>query len=327
MTDYLEPLRCPLCGGALAADGGSLRGGAGHVYDLARAGYVNLLPPGKKNNAKTGDEREMIRARSEFLRRGFYDPIASAVAAAVAGAPFAGASFAEASFAERTESGTGTGAEDAPFRIADLGAGEGYHTCRTAALLADLLGRGVDAFGFDASKAGAEAGCRLAKSLGFLPKEGIAAPPGAWTSPVRAAVLPANIFRLPFADRSADAALSLFAPVPWAEAVRILVPGGRLAVVSAGRDHLAELRAVLYEEVRRTDFHPAPPEECGGLSLLGRRTFSFPAALTSREEIDALFRMTPFYHRTGDAGRARLGALDSLAVTAEIELSLWEAAS
>ena len=37
--------------------------------------------------------------------------------------------------------------------------------------------------------------------------------------------------------------------------------------------------------------------------------------------------MTPFWHRVGDAGRERLAALDALTVTAEAELSLWEAAS
>ena len=309
MTDFLKPLRCPLCGGALAADGGSLRCGAGHVYDLARAGYVNLLPPGKKNNAKTGDEREMIRARSEFLRRGFYDPIDEALASALA----------EHAAAEAEPN-------EKPFRLADLGAGEGYHTCRTAAILADRLGRPVDALGFDASKAGAEAGCRLAKSLGFLRQDGLSAAPEQWTSPVRAAVLPGNIFRLPLADRRMDASMSLFAPVPWEEAARILVPGGILAVVSAGREHLGEMRAILYDEVRRTDFHPAPPDGFDKLTLLSRRTVSFPVTLSSQEEIAALFVMTPFYHRTGDAGRERLRALDSLSVTAEIELSLWEAA-
>ena len=308
MPDFLEAVRCPLCGGALTAvpGGGCLRCASGHSYDLARAGYVNLLPPGKKNNAKTGDERDMIRARSEFLRRGFYDPIDETLASALAD--------------------HAAGETEKPFRIADLGAGEGYHTCRTAAILAQKLGRPVDALGFDASKAGAEAGCRLAKSLGFLEKDGLAAPPEQWTSPVRAAVLPGNIFRLPLADHGMDAAMSLFAPVPWEEAARILIPGGILAVVSAGREHLVKMRAILYDEVRLTDFHPAPPEGFDKLTLLSRRTVSFPVTLSSQAQIAALFMMTPFYHRTGDAGRERLGALESLAVTAQIELSLWEAA-
>ncbi len=308
MTDFLEPLRCPLCGGSLERAAGCLRCRAGHSYDLARAGYVNLLPPGKKNNAKTGDEKEMIRARSEFLRLGFYDPIDEAAAAALA----------EQTDAEKTPD---------PFCAADMGAGEGTHTCRIASILAAKRDRPVDILGFDASKHGAEAGCRLAKSLGFLPKDGIAAPPEDWTSPVRAAVLPGNIFRLPLADASMNAALSLFAPVPWDEAARILVPGGRLAVVSAGREHLGELRRILYDDVRLTDFHPAPPDGSARLRFLGRRTLSFPVTLSSREEIAALFMMTPFWHRVGDAGRERLAALDALTVTAEAELSLWEAAS
>jgi 23S rRNA (guanine745-N1)-methyltransferase len=310
MTDFLEPLRCPLCGGSLERAPGCLRCAAGHSYDLARAGYVNLLPPGKKNNAKTGDEKEMIRARSEFLRRGFYDPIDEALASLLA------------------ESGpASTDGGDRPFRVADMGAGEGTHSCRIAALLAENGKRRVDLYGFDASKHGAEAGCRLARSMGLLPKDGIAAPAEEWMSPVRAAILPGNIFRLPLADASMDAALSLFAPVPWDEAARILVPGGRLAVVSAGREHLGELRRILYDGVRLTDFHPAPPDGSARLRFLGRRTLSFPVTLSSREEIAALFMMTPFWHRVGDAGRERLAALDALDVTAEAEISLWEAVS
>ena len=44
-------LRCPLCGGVLLREGGSLlcdgHGGRRHCYDVAKEGYVNLLPPGK----------------------------------------------------------------------------------------------------------------------------------------------------------------------------------------------------------------------------------------------------------------------------------------
>ena len=308
MTDFLEILRCPLCAGPLFRADGCLRCADGHSYDPARAGYVNLLPPGRKNNAKTGDEREMIRARSEFLRCGFYDPIDEALSADLSSVlPQADA--------------------DAPLRVCDMGAGEGYHTCKSTALLAEKTGRHVDVYGFDASKSGAEAGCRLAKALGFLPKEGIAAPMEAWNpdSPVRAAVLPGNLFHLPVADASMHAALSLFAPVAWEEAARVLSPGGVLAVVSAGRGHLLAMRAVLYDEVRLTDFHPAPPEDFSGFTLLGRRTVDFPVTLSSQDEIAALFMMTPFWHRTGDAGRARLASLDRLAVTASAEISLWEA--
>ena len=66
-------------------------------------------------------------------------------------------------------------------------------------------------------------------------------------------------------------------------------------------------------------------EDFSGFTLLGRRTVDFPVTLSSQDEITALFMMTPFWHRTGDAGRARLASLDHLTVTASAEISLWEA--
>ena len=39
----MPELTCPVCGGALHREERSLRCGAGHCYDLARQGYVNLL--------------------------------------------------------------------------------------------------------------------------------------------------------------------------------------------------------------------------------------------------------------------------------------------
>ena len=64
MPDPTTYLACPLCGAPLLRKAGSLYcGGARrHCYDVAGSGYVNLLPPGKKNNAKAGDDREIVFA-------------------------------------------------------------------------------------------------------------------------------------------------------------------------------------------------------------------------------------------------------------------------
>ena len=75
MNVFPDILICPVCGAPLRRADGFLRCASGHTYDLSRSGYANLLPPGKGRNAKTGDERDMIRARASFLRKGFYDPM------------------------------------------------------------------------------------------------------------------------------------------------------------------------------------------------------------------------------------------------------------
>lgn len=80
-----DALACPLDGNALYCQAGVWRCAAGHSFDIARQGYVNLLPVQNKRSRDPGDSKEMVAARSRFLGAGFYDPIADAVNAAVLG--------------------------------------------------------------------------------------------------------------------------------------------------------------------------------------------------------------------------------------------------
>lgn len=79
-------LLCPLCGLPLELNDRTLRCGAGHCYDLARQGYVNLLPVQQKRSLHPGDTSEQLHARRRFLSAGFYAPIAEAVCDLLAGA-------------------------------------------------------------------------------------------------------------------------------------------------------------------------------------------------------------------------------------------------
>jgi 23S rRNA (guanine745-N1)-methyltransferase len=88
LADAVPYLGCPHCGSGLAHDGpSSLRcAGGRHSFDVARQGYVNLLP----GDAHTGtaDSAEMVAARAAFLSAGHYAPLARALAeGAVAAAP------------------------------------------------------------------------------------------------------------------------------------------------------------------------------------------------------------------------------------------------
>nr|NLI50059.1 methyltransferase domain-containing protein [Propionibacterium sp.] len=76
-------LACPRCAGPLTLDGGSVGCPAGHRFDVARQGYVNLANAAPPANAHTP---AMLAARDRFLASGLYDRIADDVAARVAGA-------------------------------------------------------------------------------------------------------------------------------------------------------------------------------------------------------------------------------------------------
>ena len=70
-------LACPRCGGALEVGERALHCQAGHSFDIARQGYVNLLGAKPPANADTA---AMVAARERFLAAGVYDRIATEVA-------------------------------------------------------------------------------------------------------------------------------------------------------------------------------------------------------------------------------------------------------
>ena len=109
-------LLCPICAGTLQLDNKTCRCGNGHCFDVARQGYVHLLPVQQKHSLSPGDTREQVASRREFLSAGFYAPIADALCAAA----------------------LSLGAQGP---IVDVGCGEGYYSARLAqAMQAELVG-------------------------------------------------------------------------------------------------------------------------------------------------------------------------------------------
>lgn len=77
-----EALACPLDGAPLQREAAAWQCATGHNFDVARQGYVHLLPVQKKRSRDPGDSKAMVAARQRFLDAGFYRPIAEAVAQA-----------------------------------------------------------------------------------------------------------------------------------------------------------------------------------------------------------------------------------------------------
>lgn len=87
VTVARAPWRCPVCHDLLGLIEAERRWAcrAGHSFDVAREGYVNLML-GRPRSRQPGDNSEMVTARRRFLASGAYDPLSHAVAAAVVGA-------------------------------------------------------------------------------------------------------------------------------------------------------------------------------------------------------------------------------------------------
>ena len=77
LDDVVGWLACPQCGAGLTRAGPVLRCPDGHAFDIARQGYVSLLPPGGR--APAGDSAAMVAARAEFLAAGHYGGLAGEI--------------------------------------------------------------------------------------------------------------------------------------------------------------------------------------------------------------------------------------------------------
>lgn len=136
LADVAPYLRCPLCGADLELGEGVLGCAQGHRFDVARQGYVSLLP----GDARTGtaDTATMVAARAEFLATGEYAALTQAVADAVASAV-------------------------APGCVVDAGGGTGHH-------LAAALDRCAERFGIscDLSRHAARRAARAHPRMGAV---------------------------------------------------------------------------------------------------------------------------------------------------------------
>lgn len=66
---------CPLCAGPLDREDQTYRCPNRHSFDLAKEGYVHLLPPNKMHSKTPGDDKAMAAARTRFLESGAYGPL------------------------------------------------------------------------------------------------------------------------------------------------------------------------------------------------------------------------------------------------------------
>ena len=72
-------LHCPLCGQTLARQDRVWKCENRHSFDIARQGYVNLLPVQQKRSLQPGDTKEQVMGRRAFLDGGYYAPIRDAL--------------------------------------------------------------------------------------------------------------------------------------------------------------------------------------------------------------------------------------------------------
>jgi len=169
-------------------------------------------------------------------------------------------------------------ANQAPERWLDIGCGEGYYTAQLAQAMPDSEG-----YALDISREAIRRACKRAPQLEWLV---------------------ASMARIPLADASCNLLASVFSPLDWIEARRLLAPGGGLLRMGPTRDHLWELRARLYDEVRDYDDEKHLSLIPDGMHLAHSETLEYELQLDDAQARADLLAMTPHGWRASAERRA-----------------------
>ncbi len=131
----------------------------------------------------------------------------------------------------------------------------------------------------------------------------------------------ANLSHIPLKSECTDLAFHLFAPFHESEFSRILKKDGFLLTVVPGENHLFELKEKVYEKPYRND-EKLPETE--SLVLFEKFKVTEKIQLTSNEDIQSLFKMTPYFYRTSKEDKAKLDLLESLETTVDFVVGVYK---
>lgn len=182
--------------------------------------------------------------------------------------------------------------------LLDVGCGECWYTAHVFAAL-KTGGKTVTAGGVDISKEALAAGAKRCGELGLA----VASAAG-----------------LPVRDGSCDMLLNLFAPFHQGEFSRVLRDGGIMIRAAVLEKHLWELKQAVYD-------HPYEnqPESTAldGFQLLSYEEVKGQIHLANSAQIDALFKMTPYYYKTGVKDQEKLSRLEELTTRTEFAVTAY----
>jgi 23S rRNA (guanine745-N1)-methyltransferase len=165
--------------------------------------------------------------------------------------------------------------------LLDICCGEGYYTSALG------CNPGLQVYGFDISKEMVRLAAKRGNITAFV----------------------ANMASIPVADGSFDYATHLFAPFNEGEFTRVLKPGGTLYTVIPGSHHLWGLKQAVYDTPYLND-EKLPETKL--LKPAGFQKITATIHLATKEDIDAVFRMTPYYFHTSEADKQKLTAYSEL---------------
>lgn len=182
------------------------------------------------------------------------------------------------------------------IRILDAGCGECYYT---ANILNYIKGQG-----YNASVCGVD----IAKDVMICASHR--------SKDIEIAV--ASVFDIPVADNSFDIIFNFFAPTAEKEYTRILSQDGILVRAVPLKYHLWELKCSIYDTPYENDEIDTALD---GLQLIEQYEIKDVITIESNEDIQNLFKMTPYYYKTSRKDQEKLETINSL--TTKIEFGIF----
>lgn len=169
--------------------------------------------------------------------------------------------------------------------VLDAGCGDCYYTEKIEKALAD---RNASVVGVDISKSALIAAAKRSKQINLAV---------------------ASVFSLPVGDLSCDAVLNVFSPFAPEEYARVLKSGGVLLRVIPLENHLFSLKKAIYDNPLK---NPEESTEIDGFTLAESQELKYSIELKSNEQIESLFKMTPYYYKTSRTDQQKVEKLSTL---------------
>lgn len=251
-----------------------------HPFDVARQGYVNLLPVQNKKSKEPGDSQASIDARQRFLNQSFYQPLQQLIASLI-------------------QVKSGQSAESVQYHLnaqtwLDVGCGEGYYTGAIAEALATTETNNPCLIALDISKPAVATTARVAKQEQQLWYQLKADKSTAKTTAIYPMVASAS--HLPLIDRSIDGISTIFSPILPEEFARVLKSEGRLIIAKPDAGHLQSMREALFDEVRPHDSDKFLEELAPYFNQVATHQVTADLQL-SADALADLMTMTPYSYR------------------------------
>lgn len=288
---------CPLCHSPMQSapdtwrcDGSLNPKQTAHTFDVARQGYVNLLPVQQKKSKAPGDSQASIEARKRFLNAGHYQALQSLI-----GQQMQQLLTKKTSIAEQDKT---------PVNWLDIGCGEGYYTQAMAQTGSGLIDQLIAA---DISKPALVELAKASKAAGTLwyqqEKDASASTAAIYPLVTSAANLPLSAHRM-------TGISSIFSPILPKAFAEVLTDDGYLIVAKPDAGHLASMREALFDDVREHDSDKFLQELSPEFVLINTYRVSTEMTL-SASELSDLMIMTPYAYRAKSEKRQAL--LDAVA--------------